>query len=148
VPWASGHHPAERAPDTRGCLGSREHRRWFADPEHPQPGQEERPQSHEYERCGAPHTLKEHPTGDQHEHGRDAGDETKGGIRLTALRSWKEIAQPGHHRGTKRARPRLVTRMASMIPGSVGAHGITIHPVTASGTPTRIHGVRRPQRVL
>src|SRR5438132_6239 len=33
---------------------------WFADPEYPQPSEEQGPERHEYERCGAAHTLKEH----------------------------------------------------------------------------------------
>jgi len=74
---------------------------WFADPEYPQPSEEQGPERHEYERCGAAHTLKEHATHDEHEDGRHAGDQPKGGIGLTALRGRKEVTQPGYHRGHK-----------------------------------------------
>ena len=85
----------------RGCLGSRPPRRWFADPEHPQPGQEERPQGHEHERGGVAHVLKKHATDGEYEDGGHAGDQAKGRIGLTTLRGRKEIAQPGHHRWHK-----------------------------------------------
>ena len=79
--------------------------------------------------------------------GGHAGDQAKGGIGLTALRGRKEIAQPGHHRRGTRGRGRDWSRESPRGPRQGGRQRERDQPGHRQGAPTRIQGLRRPQRV-